>query len=173
MRKIHALASLALAALVAGCSFSAAPAQKISCPSVDVVPSLARVAQFKPGAGHELADVRVGAQMTGVTQQCRPEAKGIGIDVRVSMTAIRSEPTIPDTNITYFVAVVDGQRNILQEQDFDVKVKFLPGETYRLYTDPVTVHIPTRDPAHSNDHILIGFRLTRAQLEFNRAHPGV
>jgi hypothetical protein len=89
------------------------------------------------------------------------------------MTAIRSEPTIPDTNITYFVAVVDGQRNILQEQDFDVKIKFLPGETYRLYTDPVTVHIPTRDPAHSSDHILIGFRLTRAQLDFNRAHPGV
>jgi hypothetical protein len=165
-------ASIALAVLVAGCSSTTTLPQKLACPSVDLVPSLTRVAQFKPGAGRDPADVQIGAEMTGITRQCHHDAKGIGVDVRVSMTAIRSNPEVPRTKLTYFVAVVDGQRNILQEQDFDVDVAFLPAQAYRLYTDPVTVHIPTRDPAHTDDHILVGFRLSRDQLDFNRAHTG-
>jgi hypothetical protein len=146
------------------------PPPKLACPSVDLVPSLTRVAQFKPGAGRDPADVQIGAEMTAITRQCHREAKGIGVDVRVSMNAIRADPKIQQAKLTYFVAVVDSQRNILQEQDFDVEIPFLPAQAYRLHTDPITVHIPTRDPRHTDDHILVGFRLSRDQLDFNRAH---
>lgn len=170
MLRFHRWASLTLAALTAGCSSAVAPVDKLACPSVDLVPSLTKVAQFKPGGGHDIADVQIAAEMTGITRLCHHEAKGIGVDVHVSMTAIRANPKIPQTKLTYFVAVVDSQRDILQEQDFDVEVSFLPAQAYRLYTDPITVHIPTRDPAHTDDHILVGFRLSREQLDFNRGH---
>jgi hypothetical protein len=165
------LAGCALVAVLSGCSSTGS--SRYTCPAVIVAPDLDAIALFGPGEGRAVSDVQVGAKLEAARIRCRREEHGVAVDTRVDITGFRNAPDIRTRDVTYFVAITDGQRNIVAEQDFTMPIEFVPRQNFRKMEDAITQHIPLSDLKAGDTYVVIfGFRLSSEQLAFNRAHRG-
>lgn len=163
------MVALALPLLLAGC-FGSTSADSLTCPGGVSAPGLDVAPQFGPGPGRTRDDVVAAARILAVRPSCSEEKGGIRVDVVVAFSVVRGSPQLQSTQFTYFVAVVDGASNILNEQRFVLPVHF-PGEaSFTATNDNITVHLPVkRVAAGANYGIVAGFQLTQDQIRFNNA----
>ena len=71
---------------------------------------------------------------------------------------------------TYFIAVTDQKKTVLNKNAFDAKVEF-PGNRSRVtLTDAaVNLNIPLKAGQSGSDfQIIVGFQMSREEMEFNR-----
>jgi len=75
-----------------------------------------------------------------------------------------------EANFPFFVAVTDRDQNILAKEVFDSVVEFPEGRRRAGVFEEVEQQIALRDEETGDDYeIIVGFQLSRDQLDRNRA----
>lgn len=163
-----ALAAVA-AAVVSGCQSTVLP----PCPSVRVDSTTARLVQFRDGGGQTPADVAYEARIIGYGGQCDFQDEGVAIDMDIDLLVAAGPATQGGrADLYYFVAIPQYFPDAVGKRIFNVRasVPGQPGRRERFSEKGIRIFIPLKDnePAAAYD-VYVGFQLTPAQLEFNRA----
>jgi len=160
----------ALAALgLVGCSDFGPKSTRYTCPQATTVPDLQTIARVAPSGKDE--DVQTAGRIASVSSSCKDEEGGVVTDLAIDFTALRTGPGVKHIDLPYFVAIADATGNILGKQIFAIGLDF-PGETATMKTtEKVTTHLPLKNPQLGDVYtIIVGFQLTRSEIDFNRAH---
>ena len=169
----RALTLLALPLLAAGCqnesdSISFAP----TCPVVEVPGEAADYYQYT-GSEHDLSHLVVRAALREVVGSCEDGLhRTVVTNMQIGLHVVRGPASkVNFVNIPYFVAVVyNGE--IKSKKQFIAHIEFDNGDLQKATsTRNIPITLPISRRIHSEQyHIEIGFQLTQAQLDFNRAH---
>ena len=116
-------------------------------------------------------DIQTAGRIASVSSSCKDEEGGVVTDLAIDFTALRTGPGVKHIDLPYFVAIADATGNILGKQIFAIGLDF-PGETATMKTtEKVTTHLPLKNPQLGDVYtIIVGFQLTRSEIDFNRAH---
>jgi len=141
------------------------------CPAAGLVRDAADLARYR-GAGRDITDQVLTARLTGLSGKCQRDGSGVVVATVTVGVDLTRGPAAPSRNaaVAYFVAVVDGEK-ILEKQVFNLTAEF-PGNTdrLRLTGDEVEMRLPvTPKRSAAVYRIEVGFQLTAAELQFNRA----
>lgn len=138
--------------------------------------------KFAAGTGRDLTDVDHEIRVVDIRYGCQyteDDDKNPVLAVAVA-PVFEADRGPANTNrqarFTYFVAIADPQRTILNKQAFDLQVDF-PGNRSRVTVSPddppVTVDIPPVPGRSGPDyHVFVGLQLTPDELEYNRRRRG-
>jgi hypothetical protein len=160
-------------ALVCGGTLGACSSSKdagLPCPRVAVVPELGRTTVYRDGPVRDLTDVRYNAEITDARGSCRYDRAGIGIEMTVDIVGERGPAADGDgTDISYFVAITDPQRNILAKEVFPTRIQFRPNERRAGIREEIEERIPLPEGAVGADYgIILGFQLSPEEAARNR-----
>ncbi|NVJ92004.1 MAG: hypothetical protein HWE34_10125 [Methylocystaceae bacterium] len=147
------------------------------CPRITVLKNAAELTEFKDGPGRDLIDIVLEAKLTNVLSVCKYDVdydtRAGKIDVQVApVIAGRRGPANVTRNgdVSYFVAVVDDQKKILQKKVFPLRLAF-PGNLTQneVRDEPVDLTIATDGRTDgSNYEVYIGFQLSHEQMDYNQ-----
>ncbi|MFN3077658.1 MAG: hypothetical protein ABT940_12410 [Alphaproteobacteria bacterium] len=176
-----------LAALVltgGGCSLfqDREKTASLVCPVIEIDRTTSTLTRFRQGAGRDITDVDLTAEIQGYSGDCGYGESGIDVSLMVRFGATRGPAaSVATAEFDYFVAVshivpaAAGRpldHMILNKELFTVRTEFPPDVDTVLYRDEeVKVTIPLkRDDLADNYVVSIGLQLNREQLEYNRTH---
>lgn len=166
------LLAASLAAL-AGCS---SPRQLAKCPPTSVLVDTASIAvRQDAGAAADPANLLYSVQIDSAKTDCSlPKYdKEVESSVDINFRAERSKPgDAASYKVPYFVAITT-EGKVLAKRIFYADFAFAPGATVSSFSDSVASLTLTvgRDKRAADYGILVGFQLTKEQLEYNR-HVG-
>jgi hypothetical protein len=174
---------LAALALLAACSSKKEEAR--ACPRIEIVDDLSRMVQFRDGPGRDPSDVLYAARITDAKSGCRYDNAGVTVEMTVSIRGERGRAgtKLQGGDVTYFVAIVDGVRNIIAKQPFTSRIAFnergqggiddeltqrIPIKAINVL-NPVPKSLDPKDqlPTAADHTIILGFQLTPDQIDFN------
>ncbi len=142
------------------------------CPSASILSDASELTRFLPNRGRDLTDVTFQAAIERVGTVCDYNRAR---DVVTSTTGVRllvtrgSAAQSAETEVVFFVAVVDKEQNILARERFTSTFGFQANQRQAGAVEEIEQIIPIRDGLRGLDYeILVGFELTPEQLEFNR-----
>ncbi|CCG40634.1 hypothetical protein [Magnetospirillum molischianum] len=161
---------LAMAVAVAGCS-SLAKNEPPPCPPVYILSDASHVTKFRPGAGRDLTDVQVEAEIVGFKGECGYDSKGANVDLSVSLDVRRGPAASSrDATLSYFVAIPKFYPADEAKAVIATPVVFPEGvESVRVTDDGVRMHIPLKNRDLIDQYeIYLGFQTTPEELEMNR-----
>lgn len=164
------LATLALAAVLAGCTMFEPAAPPPPCPRVARVDDAGRLTRFA-GTGRDLTDVAFEAEISAMQGSCAFEDDEIDVELDVQFIASRGPA---DTNrradFRYFVAVARTDHTVLAREEFDSYIEF-PGNQVRAgIVEELVQRIPIPEGGSGAPYVIyVGFVLTPEELAFNRA----
>ncbi len=190
-RYFHLMAPTAAIAVLVGCSTVENTYDTVSsiwstpiilpCPDYKILADAARIVQFRSGQGTDLVDVNIDGRLGDLTMECKTELdkdtrKGaMEVDVKVTFGAKRGPANLnKKALLPYFISVTDHKRNVLYREEFKIAVEF-PGNQSALqfFGETVKLELPLSAKITSRDYLIFtGFKLTRAQLEYNRRIKG-
>ncbi|MBV9521231.1 MAG: hypothetical protein JO010_00465 [Alphaproteobacteria bacterium] len=147
-----------------------------ACPRIEIVDDLSRLVKFADGPGREPADVLYAARIGDAKSQCTYDKAGVTVDMTVTIRGERGRAgaRLPGGDVTYFVAITDGKRNIVAKQDFTSRLAFGDKGQAQL-DDELQQRIPLKPigaslnplPSAADHTIILGFQLTPDQIDFN------
>ncbi len=161
-----ALAALALA----GCTPSGFPP---ACPQLSLIQGASdQIKVAGKGNQHDIRDLVLAARIEAVPASCRfTGRRSVGAQLRAEF-AVQRGPAATSRTVAlhYFVAAAKGQR-ILDEQDYVVTGTFAPNVDHMtLVGQQIILNFPVgADQSAAGYHIYVGFRLSKAELDANRA----
>lgn len=146
------------------------------CPRITVLKNASELTKFKEGPGRDLIDVVFEAKFNNVLSACEYD---VDYDTRAGSIHTQIAPVIRATRgaanhdrsaqLTYFVAMVDQNKKILQKNTFPLKLAF-PGNLTQneVRDDPISLTIVTDGSTDGSDfEIYVGFQLTREEMAYN------
>lgn len=160
----------ALAAVLAGCT---SPTKLAKCPPTSVLIDTASIAVPRDlNAPADPANLLYTVQIATAKTDCAlPKYdKQVESSVTVAFRAQRSAGgQAASYQVPYFVAITT-EGKVLAKRVFTVSFGFAAGETTSAFTDSVNSLTLTvgRDKRPGDYGILVGFQLTKPQLEYNR-----
>ncbi|MCX7382837.1 MAG: hypothetical protein NT133_15790 [Alphaproteobacteria bacterium] len=165
-----ALPAVIALALLAGCG---TPTDKFppGCPQLKLIRDTSDLTRVR-GAGTDVTDLILDARIEAVPATCSDGPKGtVQAKIKVLMTAARG-PAATGTAVTlpYLVTVALGEQLI--EQQYFVASGAFPSNVDRVSVtgDDIELQIPvTAERAASAYTIYVSFRLTAAELAYNRS----
>ena len=170
-------AGMALVALLAGCSTVQSMSSYVGsdkadlCPDAGILATTSSLPAFAPKNGGDPSGVIYTIAMTNVTTRCSydKEEKTADASVHIAFHAKRAPGGNETTyRVPYFVAVSEGGVIVAKKiywADFD----FAAGATAadgEASVDSTTVAV-AKDKHIYDYHLLAGFQLTQAQLDYN------
>lgn len=178
------IAKSILLALILSVGLSACDSMKVwradkpePCPRVTVLKNAAQLTKFKEGPGRDLIDVLYEARVSNVLSLCKYD---VDYDTRVgsiltqvaAVVAAQRGPADKNryADLSYFIAVVDEQKKVLQKQVFPLRLAF-PGNLTqnKVRDEPVDLTILTDGKTDgSNYEIYVGFQLSREEIAHNQ-----
>ena len=170
------LLGLGLAAAALGISACAGGGEEAAptCPSVIVVGDARQITQFLPGQGRDLTDIVLEASIVDFNGTCETDTNDdvefVDVELNLTIEARRGPANSDRTGAyEYFVAIVDQGKNIRAREVFASDFEFEDGRTRLAAVEELTQEIPLRPGEAGQDYdIMVGFQLTREQLEYNR-----
>lgn len=173
MRSIRfSVVPLCLVALVvAGCAGSGKKTGKLSCPVAFIAPNLDSYTVLRQGAPSAANpdDIVFGVKLTDVRSSCRHEASGVRVTTLLTFVVARNDPNLRQSDFTYFVAVADGQENILAKQNFALRVNFALRQKEIRVVEEITEHLPVKDVSVVGSYgVIVGLQISQEQLDINR-----
>ena len=177
--------ALMLAAVLGGCGFYDAFFGEDApppCPDVSVLADAASLTRFKEGPGRDLIDVLFGVEIADIQRACEydiDDDTGEGPLTTEITVFFRAERGPADRQregrFKYFVTITDAGRNVLNKGSFGLLVEFPDNLTRTNVADePVTMVIPLKANQSADDfRIIVGFELTREELELNRRRRAI
>lgn len=164
------LAAAAALVILAGCGASRDGANVPLCPRVAIVADAGRLVQAAPGGGGSAFEARL-FQVGGECIYPRDRSR-VTVELTLQIAFQRGSSgaaTRPD--VGYFVAVVDGDGVVLGRQEFRVQADLTSRQQVVLVEDlEQRISLADGRPAVSYE-VLVGFLLSREQLDLNRASP--
>jgi hypothetical protein len=162
--------AILLPLVLAACSNFGNRANTYTCPSAMTVPDLQTLVTIVPGPNG--AAIQSSGRVNQVTVDCDREGdNGVLAKLAVDFAGLRTTPAVEQISLPYFVALADATGNILGKQQYTMALSFPPNAQITKQLDNVTVHIPLKNAQLGNVYTLVvGFQLTPAQLDYNRAH---
>jgi hypothetical protein len=164
------LAAAAAAMALAACTPAGFPP---ACPQLSLISGASDLIRLSgTGPRQDIRNLVLAARIEAVPANCKfAGAHGVGAEMRVQFTVQRGPAaTGRDVELHYFVAATRGD-TILDEQDYVVKGSFAPNvDRMTLIGDPIDLVFPVgADQSAAGYHIYVGFRLTKQELDNNRA----
>lgn len=143
------------------------------CPPVLLESSTATLTQFRPGAGRDLTDVVLEAELVGYRGECQydDDANTVTVDLALDMTASLGPAATERTqSLQYFVALPRFYPNARGKQVFETTLAFPESmNRVRYVGEELSIEVPMDPNESALDYpIYIGFQLTHDQVEFNR-----
>jgi hypothetical protein len=159
---------LAVAAL-AGCGNNGdkfAPA----CPQLQLLPDAADLNRSR-GTGTDLTDMILQGHITAVPASCADGGAGkVNAKIQVMMDAVRGPAATASTmELPYLVSIMSGEQ-IIQQKQYTAVAAFPPNvDRVRVAGEDIDMIFPvSADKPASNYRIYVSFRLTAAELAYNR-----
>lgn len=147
------------------------------CSRVFVSRDVASVTKFAPGPGRDLIDVTYEAEIRDVLSACDYDVDYTTREGEITaqvapVIEARRGPANQDgkAELSYFVAIVDDERQIQNKKVFPLTMGF-PGNltVNRLQDEPVTLTIKTDGNKDAADYTIhVGFQLNREEALYNR-----
>lgn len=143
------------------------------CPRVGILADAARMTVFRDGPGRDITDVQSFSQIAGFSGSCyyTDKLRTVMVDLRIDLTSERGAAANgPRTaDLPYFITILDKNRDIIAQQDFTLRADY-PVNSVRLgLFDEIEQRLPLKQGEFGDAYeVLIGFRLTPDQLEWNR-----
>lgn len=144
------------AAVLAACAQQAADPSLVACPPTQIAVPADRV-----GHGNDDGQLRYVASMADLVSACRQDEEDIEIDISFVMSAERG-PAFAEqpVTLTYFLATVNPNRDIVDKQLLDVQFAFLPEQPVSALRETLTLRLPASDEASgANYSLYLGFQL--------------
>ena len=167
-----AAAAVTLALGIAACS-SLTGGGSVACPHAIIMPELRVVAKFGPGPGRQDSDAIYGASLQAVDNSCSMDKKkkGITVETKLNVRAVRLKPEVRKGQATYFVAVIDRKQTILEKRDFVIDLDFPASQSILPINDEIEEFIPLPTDRTGADYVIvIGFELTPEERQYNLEH---
>lgn len=158
-----------LALILAGCG--GGKVAKLTCPAALIAPNLDSYTVLRQGGASAANpnDIAFGVRLINVSSSCGTEVAGVRVTTRLSFVAARNDPNLRQGDFTYFVAVADGQQNILAKQNFGLRIDFAPRQNEMRVFEEITTHLPTKDNAVVGSYgVIVGLQINQQQLDLNR-----
>ncbi len=144
------------------------------CPEVAVLADAAKLVRFRPGAGRQIDDVDYQAEVTSVSLGCKKKGKALELDMTVAMTAERSASGSSRVQpMRFFVAVTRG-KELVSKKVFDAPAEFPRNSRFVSLTQEIeALSVPTPPKVKPTAfEVLVGFDLTREEVNYNRSARG-
>lgn len=153
--------------LLAACAADEGPPP--ACPAVVVLKDADRLVKFE-GGGRDLTDVRFELDIDEAQLVCEYDDEEIESAVGIRFVAARGPAdTVRTASFSYFVAVVNQEREVLVREEFDLIIPFEGNRTRVAALEEVFPNIPLRPGRDGEDYLVyIGLRLTPEELQYNR-----
>ncbi|HEX5079406.1 MAG TPA: hypothetical protein VFV80_09670 [Geminicoccaceae bacterium] len=158
-------AAWSLALLLAACSGASAPTAP-PCPTVLVLKGAERTADYSSGSTPRPEDLRYLAVLTDLVSACRYDEAGVDVGLRFSLIAERGPAHGGGPlQLTYFVASLGPEQEILSKPLFDADIAFPEGAQRAGSSQEMTVHMPGVEPAVGAQYsVILGFQLDDAEM---------
>lgn len=167
------LGALGMALGLAACGGPATTSTVPPCPRVGILADAARMTVFREGPGRDITDVQSISQVSGFSGSCYYEdrQRTVMVDLRIEVTSERGAAANGprSADLPYFVSILNKNRDIIAQQDFTLRADY-PVNSARIgLFDELEQRIPLQAGEFGDAYeVLIGFRLTPDQLEWNR-----
>jgi hypothetical protein len=125
-----------------------------------------RTADYAPGPSPRPADLRYLAVLKDLVSLCRYEDNGADVALRFNLFAEQG-PAYGGgpLQLTYFVASLGPDQEILSKQLLDAVIEFPEGQQRAGSSQEMTVHMPKVTPAAGPEHsVFVGFQLDDAEM---------
>jgi hypothetical protein len=164
----------ALLALLSACGSSNPQPAAAACPTVLLLKGAERTAEYRPGPDTRPADLRYLAVLTDLVSICRYEDGGVDVALRFNLIAEQGPAYAGGPlRLTYFVASLAPDRQVLSKPLFDADVEFPDGQQRAGSTQEMTVHMPNVTPAVSAEYsVFLGFQLDDEEMR-RRLEPSL
>ncbi len=143
----------------------------VICPTVAVVAEAADMTRFAIGGGRDVVDVGYVVQFSDVEWSCDLDGSILEVDLTVFVAATAGPTSQARTaDFEYFVALAARGGGVLVKETFPSRIALTSDDGTGRISEEIEQRIPLRADQSGDDfEILIGFQLTREQLEYNRA----
>lgn len=171
--RFDVVAVAAAALIAAGCNPTVEP--EGPCPRASVLADAVEFTRFREGPGRDVIDIEYEGDIAEVRLDCDYDDDRIEADVEI-IGSVRRGPAAPTRNprLELFLAIVGPTGEVLAKDNFPITVNF-PGNSRRQSFTYEIENAFVR-PAEGRDggdyEFLVGYQLTRAQLEYNRSRRG-
>ncbi|MFH1158374.1 MAG: hypothetical protein V1721_05760 [Pseudomonadota bacterium] len=155
MRTVAFLAVLFLS----GCAMFSPSEEVFSCPETGLVSRASSVVSNG-------AEARIG----GFSGECRFEKNRVEISLTLPFTARKgaADPPLKEEKLSYFIAVLSPEEDILQRRSFSTKIEFDKDGNGGSMEEHV-LKIPMANPSEAHRYkVAIGFAQTTDQLKHNK-----
>ncbi|HET9019705.1 MAG TPA: hypothetical protein VFN46_08965 [Acetobacteraceae bacterium] len=157
---------------LAGCE-SSGPQFAPTCPQLSLLQDAGEVVRFggAPDAPKDARSLALAAHIAAVPASCENAGPG-EVRARVNLLArVRRGPaaTGDTASVPYFIAITENGK-VLNELDRTLAVKFRPNvDEVTAGGEAVEITLPvTKTTTAAAYHLYVGFRLTKAELAYNR-----
>jgi hypothetical protein len=143
-----------------------------NCPDALILANTAVLPAFDPAKGDDPSSLIYTVSMTNVKMRCDYSKRNAEVDSHVVITYQATRPPGGEDveyRVPYF-ATVTNNGEIVDKQNFRLELKFRKGETFVSGTgtiDSMIVNVKKASKPYDY-HLLIGFQLTKAQLDYNK-----
>ncbi|MEQ8440476.1 MAG: hypothetical protein RIM33_00970 [Alphaproteobacteria bacterium] len=155
------------ASVLAACSN---PEIAVRCPAIRLPLGTEQVTRFAPGAGRDITDVVLQAEVKFLSGECSVGEESIDMTFPVAVRGVRG-PADTDgvEQVQVFMAVSTRQREVLARREIPLTLRFVGNRTSIVTADSVSVEIPKTADQDGEDFIVfLGFVLSEEELEYNR-----
>ena len=151
------------------CGSSDPEAPPTPCPRALLLDGAERTSAYRAGSDARPSDLRYLAVLTDLASTCRyyEDVNGQGVDVDLSFKLIveRGPALSGSEEVTYFVATVGPDGQILARDVLRGDLPFAGGEERVGLSEDLTLRLPSVTPSEAADYMLyIGFLLDDAEL---------
>lgn len=163
-------ASAFIALIAAGCGLFGKTVTQQPCPRAGVIPEAATLTKFRPGPGRDLTDILFEVRFTNIQTTCKYDSKGVKVDLRLALVVERGPADRSrKAEFEYVVGIPRFQPLPEWKEAFAMKAEFPGGQRRVGLSDEVELRIPLpAGRSAADDEIVVGFQLTKDEIEFNR-----
>ena len=141
----------------------------LACPKISILRDANHVTLYRPG-GQDATSVQARAQIVDYGGNCTYDETGVTVDVSLFLVAERGPAmTGGALPLNYFAAVIDPMGNTLTKTQFDTTIDFTGNSPRAGSREDLEPHIPLAKGKDARGYqVMVGFQLSRAQLDANR-----
>lgn len=140
------------------------------CPDISIVRDLERQTVFVQGGGEDLTEVVYDIRMSNLQAACDFDDEVTEVSAQLQVTASRG-PANTDRRARYefFVAVINSQGQVTAREVFASEIEFLDNRRRVGKIESFVPKLPIEiGKPEDRSRILVGLKLTKAQLDYNR-----
>lgn len=149
-------------------------APKEPCPQISILRDAAKLTLFLDGTGRDLRDVRFQAQFGALAANCDIDEGRVEMRASIELIAARGLATNERIGqFAFFVALIDPTDIVLAKEVFHSPMEFQAKQQRSGIVEQIEQIFVLKPGERAAEYtVLVGFQLTRDQLEYNRRNSG-